>query len=134
MELQSENINELATALSKAQSEITPALKDSNNPFFKSKYADLESVWNACRGPLTKHGLCVMQSIMYIEGQMTLVSTLAHNSGQFIRSFAPILSAKMDAQGVGSAISYFRRYSLAALVGVVQSDDDGEGAQQRSTA
>lgn len=133
MELQSEHINELATALCKAQAEIMPALKDSANPFFKSKYADLESVWNACRDPLTKNGLCVMQSINTIENQMVLMTTLAHSSGQFIRSMAPIIVTKMEPQAVGSAISYFRRYSLAALVGVVQSDDDGELAQQRSS-
>lgn len=132
MELQSEHINELATALCKAQAEIMPALKDSANPFFKSKYADLESVWNACRDPLTKNGLCVMQAINTIENQMVLVTTLAHSSGQFIRSLAPIIVTKMEPQAIGSAISYFRRYSLAALVGVVQSDDDGELAQQRS--
>ena len=134
MDLQSEQINELATALSKAQAEIMPALKDSANPFFKSKYADLESVWSACREPLTKQGLCVFQSVTSIEGQLTLITTLAHGSGQYMRSIAPIITAKMDPQGIGSAISYFRRYSLAALVGVVQSDDDAEAAQPRRSS
>lgn len=126
---QSEQINELATALSKAQAEIQPALKDSVNPFFKSKYADLASVWNACKDPLTKHGLSVLQMMDYKEGQLVLLTTLAHSSGQWVRSCLPVLSAKQDAQSIGSAITYMRRYSLAALVGVTtDEDDDGNAA------
>lgn len=130
---QSEQINELAAALSKAQSEIQPALKDSVNPFFKSKYADLSSVWNACKEPLTKNGLSVLQTMDQKEGQLVLLTTLAHSSGQWIRSCLPILSAKQDAQSIGSAITYMRRYSLAALVGVTtDEDDDGNAATYTS--
>lgn len=126
---QSEQINELATALSKAQAEIQPALKDSVNPFFKSKYADLASVWSACKDPLTKNGLSVLQMMDYKEGQLVLLTTLAHASGQWVRSCLPVLSAKQDAQSIGSAITYMRRYSLAALVGVTtDEDDDGNAA------
>jgi len=129
---QSDQINELATALSKAQAEIQPALKDSVNPFFKSKYADLSSVWHACKDPLTKNGLSVLQMMDYKEGQLVLLTTLAHASGQWVRSCLPILSAKQDAQSIGSAITYMRRYSLAALVGVTTDDDDGHAATYTS--
>jgi hypothetical protein len=131
---QSEQINELAAALAKAQSEIQPAIKDSTNPFFKSKYADLSSVWSACKTPLTKNGLSVLQTMEPRDGQLTLVTTLAHSSGQWIRSFLPIISQKQDAQSIGSAITYMRRYSLAALVGVTtDEDDDGNAAVSAPT-
>lgn len=125
---QSEQINELAAALSKAQSQIGPAIKDSVNPFFKSKYADLSSVWSACREALTKHGLSVIQTTDMKDGQMILITTLLHGSGQWIRSSLPILSQKQDAQSIGSAITYMRRYSLAAMVGVTCDDDDDGNA------
>ena len=126
---QSEQINELATALAKAQAEIQPAIKDSTNPFFKSKYADLSSIWNACKTPLTKNGLSVLQTTDQKEGQLVLLTTLVHSSGQWVRSCLPIISAKQDAQSIGSAITYMRRYSLSALVGVTSDeDDDGNAA------
>lgn len=128
-QMQSENINELATALSKAQSEISPAIKDSNNPFFKSKYADLSSIWNACREPLTKNGLSILQTMDIKEGAQVLVTTLAHSSGQWVRSYLPILNEKNNAQGLGSAITYNRRYALSAIVGIIcDEDDDGNAA------
>ncbi len=125
---QSEQINEIANALSKAQADITPAIKESTNPFFKSKYADLSSVWGACREPLTKNGLAVLQTMEYKDSQMVLITTLTHSSGQWIRSCLPILPVKQDAQSIGSAITYMRRYSLAAMVGVIADDDDGNAA------
>lgn len=126
---QSDQINELACALAKAQSEIQPALKDSVNPFFKSKYADLSSVWSACKPALSKNGLAVLQTMDNLNGQLVLLTTLAHSSGQWIRSPLPIVSAKQDAQSIGSAITYMRRYSLAAMVGVTtDEDDDGNAA------
>lgn len=128
---QSEQINELVTALAKAQQEIGPAYKDSVNPFFKSKYADLSSVWSACKQPLTKNGLAVLQTVEYQGERMVLVTTLAHCSGQWIKSCMPIISAKQDAQGIGSAITYMRRYSLAAMVGVTTEDDDGNSACEK---
>lgn len=128
---QSEQINELATALSKCQSELTFAVKDSNNPFHKSKYADLTSVWDSIRQPLTKNGLSVSQ-IVDINGDNTvLVSILMHTSGQWIRSCMPIINANKTAQGQGAGITYARRYALAALVGCVQDDDDAESAMPR---
>lgn len=128
----SESINELATALSKAQGEITPASKGNVNPHFKSRYADLSSIWDACREPLSRHGLSVLQTMGTSDsGQLMLITTLVHSSGQWFKSYAPIISARSDSQGVGSALTYMRRYSLAAMVGVAPDDDDAEAAQGR---
>lgn len=125
----SENINEIMTALSKAQGKIQPAAKDKSNPYFKSKYADLASVWEACREALSEHGLAVVQTVGNKESGMVLITTLGHSSGQWIRSEMPIVTAKNDPQTLGSAITYYRRYSLSAIVGVAPEDDDGEKAQ-----
>lgn len=126
MSNQSENINELATALSKAQGEMQAAIKDSVNPFFKSKYADLGSVWDAARPVLSKHGLCVIQATDIINDKIVMVTTLAHSSGQWMKSIIPLNPAKNDSQGIGASITYLRRYSLSAIVGVVcDEDDDG---------
>lgn len=135
MTYQSESINELASALSKAQGEMQAAIKDSVNPFFKSKYADLGSVWDAARPVLSKHGLCIMQCTEIINDKIIMVTILAHTSGQWIKSHLPLNPAKNDSQGVGAAITYLRRYSLSALVGVVcDDDDDGETAMGRGKA
>jgi hypothetical protein len=127
----SEQINELAGALAKAQAEIKGALKDAQNPFFKSSYADLASVWDAIRAPLAKHGLSVIQTTDSTEKGMVLVTTLAHASGQWIEGRYPIQPMKNDPQAMGSATTYARRYALAAIVGVAQIDDDGEAAMAR---
>jgi hypothetical protein len=121
---QSESINELTAALVKAQLKIKGAHKDSENPYFKSKYADLNSTWDACRDALLNNGLSVIQTL----NGSNLETTLAHISGQWIKGSCPLLNLKGDMQGLGSAISYARRYSLAAMVGVVAEDDDAEGA------
>ena len=132
---QSENINELASALAKAQGEMQAAIKDSVNPFFKSKYADLGSVWDAARPVLSKNGLCVIQSTEILGDKIVMVTTLAHSSGQWMKSYLPLNPSKNDSQGVGAAITYLRRYSLSALVGVVcDDDDDGETAVGRGKA
>lgn len=127
---QSEQINELASALAKCQAEMKPAIKDSLNPFFKSKYSDLTSVWDSCREPMTKNGLSVTQTMEETETRFQLVTTLLHSSGQWIRSIFPILVQKQDAQSYGSACSYARRYALSAIVGCTtdDADDDGEKA------
>lgn len=125
---QSEQINELATALAKAQGQISPAIKDSSNPFFKSKYADLSSVWNACKDPLSSNGLAVLQTMDYRDNQLFLVTTLAHSSGQWMRSSIPIVTEKNNAQGIGAAITYMRRYALSAMVGITCDDDDDGNA------
>ena len=131
--MQSENINELALALSKAQASITGALKDSANPFFKSKYADLASRWDACRKQLTDNGLCVMQTTDMVDGVVFVKTTLAHSSGQFIAGALPVKAKDDSPQAQGSGITYARRYALAAIVGLAQIDDDAEAAQARDT-
>ena len=131
--MQSEQINELVTALAKAQSEITPAIKDSLNPHFKSKYADLSSVWEACRLPLTKNGLAVIQTTEVINDKLTVVTTLAHSSGQWMKSNLPVLTATNTPQALGSALTYMRRYALSAITGVAPGDDDdGEAAMSHA--
>jgi hypothetical protein len=129
----SEQINELATALAGAQAELENASKSSNNPHFKSKYADLAEVLNTVRPVLAKHGLSVAQFPGYShEHKVVAVETvLMHKSGQYLSGTVAAPVTKPDAQGVGSAITYCRRYSLAAVVGIAQEDDDGNEASGR---
>ena len=126
---QSDSIKELATALSKVQGELTYAKKDSANPFFKSRYADLESVWDACRSLMAANGLSVIQMPgNYFEGRMWLVTRLCHNSGEWIEQEMSFPVSKVDAHGCMATITYMRRGALAAFLGVVQADDDGNTA------
>ena len=130
---QSESINELAAALAKAQAAIRPAVKDKTNPAFRSKYADLSAVWEACREALTSNGLSVVQFPVDAAepGRVALETTLLHTSGQWLRASFSLPLAKNDPQGMGSGLSYARRYALAAVVGVVaDEDDDGNAASQ----
>lgn len=129
---QSESIVELAAAISKAQGQLTGAKKGSDNPFFKSKYADLAEVWDTARKPLSDNGLSVVQMTTVNNGQVHLVTQLQHSSGQFIRGFYPLIPTKKDPQGYGSAITYARRYCLAACVGIAQEDDDGNAASKHA--
>lgn len=131
MELQSSTVNELATALVKVQAEIRDAEKNSLNPHFKSQYANLESVIAATREPFANHGLVVAQQSSIEDGKPVLVTTLFHSSGQWIRSVMPIMNERNTAQGLGSGLSYARRYSLSAIAGITQSDDDGEAASAK---
>nr|WP_294525800.1 ERF family protein [uncultured Rhodopila sp.] len=147
----SSSIASLAAALSAAQGEITGARKDSTNPFFTSKYADLASCWEACRAPLAKNGLSVVQTIARGEPvriewetknektgeiqsfavdtvETVVITTLMHASGEWIRSPLPMIPRDASPQGIGSAITYGRRYGLTALLGIAQVDDDGHGA------
>jgi hypothetical protein len=127
--IHSESIANLTLALSIVQGKMSHAVKDSANPFFKSKYADLESVWDACRELLSANGLAVMQFPgEYYENNMTLTTIISHKSGEYIMKEMSVPVTKPDAQGAGSALTYMRRYALAAVVGVVQADDDGNAA------
>lgn len=133
--MQSESINELAGALAKAQGDMKAAAKSKENPFFKSSYADLPAIWEACRDALAKNGLAVVQAPQSDGTAITLETTLVHSSGQWMRSRYPVNPTKQDPQGYGSALSYAKRYCLAAMVGVVAddgSDDDGEAASGRN--
>lgn len=120
--------DKLFEALAKAQKEIESAVKDKENPFFKSKYADLSSVWDACREPLCKNGLSVLQTVEGSLDMMFLLTTLGHSSGQWTSSRLPLMLAKRDNHGLGSAITYARRYALGAMVGVCSEEDDDANA------
>jgi len=133
--MQSETIGALAAALAKAQAEMKTAKKDSTNPFFKAKYADLPAVVAACRPALTANGLSVIQTSSINEGEMVLITTLAHSSGEWISGVWPIRPVKNDPQGLQSAVTYARRgaYAITGVVSDDASDDDGEAAQGRTT-
>jgi len=132
----SESIGELAKALAVAQGQISGAKKDSENPFFKSKYADLASVWDACRRPLSENGLSVVQmprSEITENATIIFVDTLlAHSSGEWVLESLSAVPVKDDPQGIGSCITYLRRYALGAVVGVAPEDDDGNAASRPS--
>jgi hypothetical protein len=126
----SDTIGELAKALCKVQSVIESAKKDAENPFFKSHYADLSAVWDVARKPLTDNGLSVSQLPGACDGSKIKIHTmLMHSSGEWIASDLEMPYIKSDPQAVGSAITYGRRYALAAVIGIVADvDDDAEGA------
>lgn len=123
----SELINEIATSMAKAQAEMKPASKDATNPHYKSKYSDIASVWDAIRKPLTANGISVWQDVSTCEAGVSVITRLVHCSGQWTE-FGPLIMplSKKDAHGVGSAISYCKRYALCAAVGVVSSEDDDD--------
>lgn len=122
---QSSSIKNLITALVKAQAQLRGAKKDTENPFFKSKYADLNSIWEAARGPLTENGLCVIQTTEIQEQDLGVKTILAHTSGEWISGFLPLTEKP---QITGSALSYSRRYGLSAIIGGYTHDDDAEVA------
>lgn len=128
----SNTIKELATALVKVQSQIHPASKNATNPHFKSKFADLNSIWDSCRDVLTQNGLAVIQgNSVGLDNTVIVETVLVHVSGEWIQSELCLPLAKQDPQGVGSAITYGRRYGLAAIVGIVaDADDDGNAASK----
>ena len=131
--MQSDSINELAAALAKAQGAMKGAAKDADNPFFKSKYADLASVWDACREALSANSLAVVQTMDSDSADtVTIVTTLMHSSGQWVSGRLTMHPVKPDPQGIGSAITYARRYALAAMVGVAPEDDDGNAASAKA--
>lgn len=127
-------IQELAKALALAQAEIKHAEKSAENPAFKRdgktlRYATLADVWDACREPLTKHGLSVVQSPSRAEHGVSVTTLLMHTSGQWLESTLEVPVGGGTAQAFGSAITYARRYSLAAIVGIApDEDDDGNAA------
>jgi len=125
----SEQINEIAAALAKAQGAMAPAIKDANNPFFHSKYADLASVWDACRKPLTGNGLSIVQSPSAEGTTVKLDTILLHTSGQWMRGTASATAKDDGPQAIGSAITYLRRYALQSFAGVAPEDDDGQAAE-----
>jgi len=132
--MHSEQINEITMAMSKVQGEMKPALKDSKNPFFKSNYADITSCWDSCKDPLSKHNLAVFQPTYYDDqGKIYILTILSHNtSGQFVKSYTPVLMNKQDCQSFGAALTYTRRYALSSLIGICTEDDDGNIASGKT--
>jgi ERF superfamily len=125
----SESLKEFAPAMVKVQADIKHAIKDSTNPHFKSAYADLQAVTEACRPALVKHGFSVMHGVDSGDGStVTVTARVLHQSGEWVESSLTLRPTKADPQGIGSAITYARRYTLAAIVGVATEDDDGNAA------
>ena len=131
---QSEDIALLSEALAKAQSEIEAAKKDSKNPFFKSSYADLNSIYEAIKEVLAKHGIAVPQSPTRAQSEnaVGMTTRLLHKSGQWLEDTFDMPIVKRDPQAVGSAITYARRYGLVSMMAVPTEDDDGESAMNRA--
>jgi hypothetical protein len=126
----SESIKQIAEALVSAQKEIKFAIKDSTNPHFKSKYANINSTIDAVKPALNNNGIAFLQSLSPSDdSKLHLTTRLIHSSGEWIEDTAVCPLQKQDAQAVGSAISYIRRYSLAAFLGLYSdTDDDGQAA------
>lgn len=119
----------IAAALAAAQGEMSNAAKDSRNPAFKSKYADLASVREACLPALSRHGIAVIQPLESAEtGDMAVRTVLLHADGERIDCAVPLILGKRDMQGLGSAITYARRYGLMMMAGIAPDDDDGNAA------
>lgn len=126
----SKQINELAAALSKAQSKFQPAAKNKTNPHLKSKYADLVAVTEACKAPLAEAGLSYSQIVESERAEVTCITVLMHGSGQWIAGRLTLHGKDASPQAMGSAITYARRYGLSAMLGIVtDEEDDGEAAQ-----
>ena len=124
---QSESIENLATALSDAQAQMGAAIKDSENPFFKSKYADLTAVIAAIRMPFANTGLSFVQFPIAQDGNVGVATRIMHSSGEWLQSEF-LIPCKQDAHGYGAAITYARRFGLQAAAGVPADDDDGNSA------
>jgi hypothetical protein len=121
----------IATALVKAQSEMSNPKKGNTNPFFKSKYADLNAVREAVIPILNKNGITVLQPLVHKDGKNFVNTILLHESGEMMESFTEIIYSKTnDAQAQGSGITYARRYGLQSFVCVGADDDDGNKASQ----
>lgn len=130
----SDSITNLATALAKAQAEIRPAIFDSTNPHFRSKYASLTAVMEACREALSKNQIAVVQGAAVVDGAVAVTTLLLHASGEYISDELTMPFAQATPQQIGSSLSYCRRYSLASLVGITADDDDAEEAMPKPAA
>jgi hypothetical protein len=130
----SDTLTKISPALVNAINAIEGVKKGADNPFFKSKYANLESVIEAAHEALAANGLAVMQGPGPMDGNcITLTTRLIHESGEWIETDFSLPAGKMDPQAAGSAITYARRYSLMAMLNMPAVDDDGEASMPRST-
>jgi hypothetical protein len=126
----SETLGALGAALAKAQSQIAGASRDSVNPHFKSKFASLAAVWDACREALSANEIAVVQPVTTRQRTVIVTTLLIHSSGEWIEERLPLIAQQDTPQGIGSTITYGRRYGLAAMVGVAPADDDGEAGSR----
>lgn len=117
-----------AAALAKAQMEMGKALKQAENPHFRSKYADLGAVMDACLPALNKHGIAVIQPTIDDDTGRYVETVLLHESGETLKCRVPLIVQKNDMQGYGSAVTYARRYGLMCMAGIAPEDDDGNAA------
>jgi len=128
-------MKQISTALLKAQSQMSNPKKGAINPFFKSKYADLNSIREAVIPVLNENGISVLQPIVHVDGKNFVKTILLHESGELMESLTEIIYNKVnDAQAQGSGISYARRYALQSFVCVGSSDDDGNMASAKPNA
>ena len=130
----SESIKNLAIAMNKAQAEMGGAAKDSANPFFKSKYADLGAVVHAVKEPFANNGLSYVQFPIEDAGRIGVETILMHESGEWMSNLFTVALTKQDAQQAGSALTYCRRYALQAVAGIPSEDDDGNAASKQAKA
>lgn len=125
----SDSIGQLSAAMAQAQGAFDSVTRDSTNPHFRSKYASLAAIWDSIRPVLAKHGLAVVQFPKYANGVVELTTILMHGeSGEWLSETSGAPIGKADAQGVGSALTYLRRYSLSSVLGIVTEDDDDGNA------
>jgi len=125
----SESLTNISAAIVAAQSEMQGAKKDSANPFFKSKYADLGAVMAATKDALHNHGLSIMQFPIASDGMCGVETVLIHTSGEFISQDCLLACSKQDPQAYGSAITYARRYGWQSVCGIPSEDDDGNATK-----
>ena len=125
----SESIKELASALNKAQAEMSGAKKKATNPFFKSKYSDMNAVVDAIRIPFCDNGLSYSQFPIFNDKCVGVETILMHVSGEWLSSILMLPMTKQDPQAAGSAITYARRYSLQSIAGIPSEDDDGNSTR-----
>jgi hypothetical protein len=130
----SETIADLATALSKAQGQIEAATKGSVNPAFRSKYADINALRDAIREPLAVNDLSLLQFPRTLEGRVEVETMILHKSGEYMSETLSMPVSKQDAHGIGSALTYARRYGMSAMLNLAADDDDGNGAVEKAPA
>lgn len=132
--MQSQTIGKLTESLVKAQSEYNKLIKDSENPFFKSKYADLSACIYSVKDALYKNGLSVVQGTKVVGERNILETTISHTSGEWISGEYLIIPVKNDPQSMGAAMTYARRFTLCGMLFIAAQDDDGETAHGRNQA
>jgi len=129
----SESIKHIAAALNKAQAEMSGAKKGANNPFFKSKYADMNSVVDAVRIPFCNNGLSYSQFPIMQDNKVGVETILMHESGEWMSDILVLPMVKQDPQAAGSAITYAKRYALQSIAGIPSEDDDGNAASSQKS-